>query len=57
MGRLRELAVPVPPLKTQIAFARVFREIELQKTKLSTHYIGLDILFSSLQHLAFRGEL
>lgn len=56
MGRLRELAVPMPPLDLQRAFAARVAEIEKLKTHHRAHLSQLDALFASLQDRAFRGE-
>ncbi len=57
MGRLRGLEVPVPPLPLQQQFAAAVESIEKQKARHREHLAGLDALFASLQHRAFRGEL
>ena len=57
MGRLRELAVPLPPLKLQADFARRITAIETLKSRHRTALAELDTLFASLPHRAFRGEL
>lgn len=57
MGRLRELQVPVPPLDLQVRYARVCRNVALEKGKFIVNAVLQDKLFTSFQHRAFRGEL
>jgi len=57
MGRLRGLVVPLPPLPLQQSFAAAVESIEKQKARHREQLAGLDALFASLQHRAFRGEL
>lgn len=57
MGRLKELAVPLPPLDLQKRFAVIVESIEKQKALQRSHLAELDALFASLQHRAFNGEL
>jgi type I restriction enzyme S subunit len=54
---LREFQVPIPPLPLQQSFAAAVESIEKQKARHREHLAGLDALFASLQHRAFRGEL
>jgi len=54
---LRELPIPIPPIEKQKTFALQAKFIEAQKVKLRAAESHLDLLFSSLQHRAFRGEL
>lgn len=57
IGRAKELELPLPSLADQKLFAnriKVTKELKLLQTE---SMIGLDALFSSLQHRAFRGEL
>lgn len=54
---LRDLKVPVPPLALQQTFATRIQAVESLKT---THHDALgesDVLFASLQHRAFTGQL
>jgi len=57
MGRLRELSVPVPPLDLQRAFAARIAQIDKLKAHHRAHLAKLGVLFASLQHRAFAGEL
>lgn len=57
MGRLRELAIPVPPIELQRQFAESAAAIRALKVQLTAHLDDLNALFASLQHRAFRGEL
>ncbi|TAK35888.1 MAG: restriction endonuclease subunit S [Chloroflexota bacterium] len=57
MGRLRGLAVPVPPLNLQHDFARRVSAVEKLKAAHRASLAEFDALFSALQHRAFRGEL
>lgn len=57
MGRLRGLAVPVPPIALQREFARRVTAVEALKTAQRASLAELDALFATLQHRAFRGEL
>jgi type I restriction enzyme S subunit len=54
---LRELEIPVPPIRLQVEFALSVREIDRLKTIYRAHLGKLDALFASLQYRAFRGEL
>jgi len=49
--------VTLPPLPLQQSFAAAVESIEKQKARHREHLAGLDALFASLQHRAFRGEL
>jgi type I restriction enzyme S subunit len=55
--KLRNLPVPLPPLPLQQSFAAAVESIEKQKARHREQLAGLDALFASLQHRAFRGEL
>ncbi len=57
LTNIRELPIPVPPLKDQRHFASIVEKIESQKTKHRTHLAELDTLFASLQDRAFTGKL
>jgi type I restriction enzyme, S subunit len=57
MGRLRGLAVPVPPINFQREFARRVAAVEKLKAVQRASLAEIDALFASLQHRAFRGEL
>lgn len=54
---LAYLSIPVPPLPLQQSFAAAVEAIERQKARHREQLAGLDALFASLQHRAFRGEL
>lgn len=47
----------LPPLPLQQFFAAAVESIERQKARHREQLAGLDNLFASLQHRAFRGEL
>lgn len=53
---LKNILVPVPPEPLQRQFAELSCKVEAQRSKLSEHLSGLEALFASLQHRAFRGE-
>ena len=53
----RSIRIPNPPLPLQQSFAAAVESIEKQKARHREHLAGLDALFASLQHRAFRGEL
>lgn len=55
--KLKTLKIPVPPLPLQQQFAAAVESIDRQKARHREHLAGLDALFASLQHRAFRGEL
>jgi type I restriction enzyme S subunit len=57
MGRLRGLAIPVPPLALQQTFATRIQAIEALKATHRAALAQLDALFASLQQRAFAGEL
>lgn len=46
-----------PPEALQSRFSRFAESVEVQRTQQRAHLAELDILFASLQSLAFRGEL
>lgn len=52
-----KLAIPIPPLPLQQAFARRVEAIEALKAAHRASLAKLDALFASLQHRAFRREL
>lgn len=55
--RLAAMVVPVPPLSLQKEFAKRIRAIEKFEAAQDRSHFGMDALFASLQHRAFRGEL
>jgi len=57
MGRLRGLALPLPPLRLQNVFAQRINAISRLKAACQTSLAELDAIFASLQQSAFRGEL
>ena len=57
LAMLRNLDVPVPPIKLQREFARRVTAVERLKTAHRASLAELDALFATLQHRAFRGEL
>jgi type I restriction enzyme S subunit len=54
---IENLEIVRPPLPLQQSFAAAVEAIEKQKARHREHLAGLDALFASLQHRAFRGEL
>ncbi len=54
---LRSLPMPLPPSKMQKEFARRVAAIDRHKGALRAALAKLEVLFASLQHRAFRGEL
>ncbi|MET4004806.1 type I restriction enzyme S subunit [Arthrobacter sp. UYCu511] len=55
--QIRKFELPLPPLELQQTFARRVAGVERLKEKHRTQLAELDVLFASLQHRAFRGEL
>lgn len=55
--RLRSLEIETPPLPLQVTFQNLLIDVERQRTILENSLDQLNILFSSLQQRAFRGEL
>lgn len=53
---LGSIRFPLPPLALQAAFARRIAAVESSKTTYTASLAGLDALFGSLQHRAFREE-
>lgn len=56
-SKLNTALIELPPLELQVRFAQVAENIERHKHTLKHHANQLDILFASLQHRAFAGEL
>lgn len=57
MGRLRDLLVPIAPKELQDEFAKVIAK-QREKIQLAEKALrSTNVLFASLQHRAFRGEL
>lgn len=57
MGRLRVLEVPVPPIELQAEFEKRISLVRTMKFDLMRSKSNEFLLFASLQHRAFRGEL
>lgn len=57
LGLLRNLGVPIPEFSLQSEFARRSDAGERVKRSYGESLAQLDVLFGSLQHRAFRGEL
>lgn len=57
MQLIKELVVPLPPRCIQEAFVEKLRALDRLRTALRESLAKLDVLFASLQHRAFRGEL
>ena len=55
--KLKAMPIPIPPLPLQHEFARRVAVVEKLKTTHRAALSELDLLFASLQHRAFRGEL
>lgn len=54
---LRALPMPVPPMSAQQAFARLVEKLLVERRRLDSSLTEIGLLFSSLQHRAFLGEL
>jgi type I restriction enzyme S subunit len=54
---IRTLTIPVPPTNEQHDFARRVKVVEKLKATQRASLGKLAVLFTSLQHRAFRGEL
>ncbi|HLZ74834.1 restriction endonuclease subunit S [Phenylobacterium sp.] len=54
---LSKIEIPLPPLALQTRFASELAKIDIQARLAAENQQGLDALFASLQHRAFRGEL
>ncbi|TLM84012.1 restriction endonuclease subunit S [Pseudarthrobacter sp. NamE2] len=57
MGIIKKMPVLLPPLELQHTFANRVAAVERLKELHRKHLTELDVLFVSLQHRAFRGEL
>jgi type I restriction enzyme S subunit len=57
LGAIRGLQIPVPPRTLQKEFATAMEAVQLQIIRTLNSLSAMEILFSSLQHRAFRGEL
>ena len=56
-GILDTLKLPYPPLEIQREFVVIIESIERQKSRHATQLAEIEMLFTTLQHRAFRGEL
>ncbi|MBA5869424.1 MAG: restriction endonuclease subunit S [Nitrospira sp. CR2.1] len=56
-GILDTLKFPYPPLEMQKKFRVIVEVIEMQRSRHVAHLTEMKMLFTSLQHRAFRGEL
>lgn len=56
-GMILDNPIPIPPLIVQQTFANRIQTVEALKVSHRASVTELDILFASLQHRAFRGEL
>ena len=56
-SQAEELVILVPPIQIQDEFAARLSVLLAIKSSNQKSLHGLDVLFSSLQHRAFRGEL
>ena len=54
---VRSVEIPLPPLEMQNEYVKRIKVVEEQKVIHHTSLAELNILFASLQHRAFRGEL
>lgn len=57
MGRLRGLELPIAPIAQQRKFDRVIDAHESMRERFVNAAAAVDLLFSSLQHRAFSGQL
>ncbi|AXJ09361.1 restriction endonuclease subunit S [Arthrobacter sp. PM3] len=57
MGIIKKMPVKLPPLELQQTFAARVAAVERLKETHRKHLSELDMLFASLQHRAFKGEL
>ncbi len=56
-GILDTLIFPYPPVEKQRNFVVIVESIERQKSRYATQLAEIDMLFKTIQHRAFRGEL
>jgi type I restriction enzyme S subunit len=56
-GILKELSIPLPPIKLQNKFIRLFEELELIQKRQTQSRQQIEDLFDALMQQAFRGEL
>lgn len=57
MGIIKSMPITLPPIKLQNQFSARLNKLKHQKTNTIEHTTNLEILFFSLQHRAFNGEL
>lgn len=57
IGNLKKVCLPIPPSDLQTEFSNIVRSAEKQSTMQMESLQGLDAMFGTLQHRAFRGEL
>lgn len=57
MGIIKEMPIPIPPIGLQRGFSSRIHVLEKLKLSYRKSLNEQDVLFSSLQHRAFRGEL
>jgi type I restriction enzyme S subunit len=57
LDHLREYPVLVPPAALAERYEQIEQTIESQRERMKKSLAKLDLLFASLQHRAFRGEL
>lgn len=57
LDSLKKFVIPLPPISKQLQFDEIVRSVTARLVKVGAAAIGLDSLFSSLQHRAFAGQL
>jgi type I restriction enzyme, S subunit len=57
LSSLRMFKIPLPPLENQLLFATRVDKIQYQKMRMLDQLHQTDLLFQSLQHKAFNGEI
>lgn len=57
LSMIREIRIPLPPLRLQVEFTRRVSTVERLKAVHRTSLAQLDALFTNLEHRAFNGEL
>lgn len=57
MGIIKEMPIPLVPLSLQLAFTRSLNQVRRIVFNAKLSEVNLGVLFTSLQHRAFRGEL
>jgi type I restriction enzyme, S subunit len=57
MGLIKGATLPLPPIEMQANFGQCLGKLENVATRQAEHDRQLNVLFASLQHRAFRGEL